>query len=234
MKKMLTLWAALMMVFASVCGALAETDSEITISDHNFGETLQKTLDAGVVIQSLQFYSQPQTSRFVADPVAEQMIWYVSSENAPLTFSARLGQTGFKQVAGHDASTTLYFYYPTLEDAKEMNLKNAVFYAEKNEFFDNGAETFEDLKTRLSSLYGDPVLAETGDEIWGELQMTEYQEYGELLKQLRDNIKTSFAVWNSAENNASIVLVLYSQNGWEYVELDYLDNSADEKILKLN
>ena len=141
-------------------------------------------------------------------------------------------------MAGHDAGTTLHFYFPTKEAADACDIQNAVLYGGGYEFYDdNRTAVFDDLKKKLTIVYGDPAAEFTDPkEFWGKPAHREgmsdedaeriYQETLERCSEL------SFAVWQQSGTDKQVVLVCFQERdgGWGRTYLYYFDTSADALI----
>lgn len=236
MKKVFAFLLAVIMLL-SICSAMADTDKPIQFSGHTFGETLEQSTQ-GARITSIQFYTIPLTTRFLADIVSLELSGMLyPQQEISLVYQANLEQSGPTEVAGHQANASLYFYYPSAEDSADMNLKSGVFYAGAYEFQEDPTGVFNDLKSKLISVYGDPVsVSESGEEIWGKLTFGDNvssDQVSMMLNETKNRFQTSFVVWKSSVNGATVVLEKCNQSGWEYVKLYYIDTSAEEKITGL-
>lgn len=236
MKKLVLIFVALTLLF-SVSVSLADTDKEIQFSGHTFGESFEQSIQ-GERVQEILFDSYPQTSRLLSDPLANRLGWALYGESIPVTYSVNLWQYGPRDVAGHNASARLCFYYTTAEDSDNMNIRSGVFYAGIYDFYEDPDATFNDLKAKLSSVYGDPSAEGTdGEEIWGALtpgqNVSESDWQSNLQNEKQSAAKATIAVWNSSANNASLVLEKVDDNGWAYTRLFYIDTTADAAILSL-
>ena len=245
MKKILGMLLAIWMAIASLGSALADGEmygKDIQFSGHTFGETFL-TARKAAEIDSISFDTgrAARYSRMLADPAASGLSGLIADESdVPYLFSVRTRMRD-QTVAGHRAQTTLYFMYPTQEAAQNFELNSATLYGATYEFYDGSAsDTFQDLKKKLSSVYGTPFAENANtDEVWGALllgrddieQETIDREYQEGLDR---NRPISYVAWKSSTNNGLIMLVNYHENGdWERTSLHYFDLSTDETIVEM-
>ena len=237
-RKIVALLLAAILVL-SCTAALADTEKEIQFSGHTFGETLAdfaKSSRIGWI--SFQDGRQPLVTRRIADPFFNWFTWMVYNQDSPVSYCINVQPDNSQEVAGHQASTNLKFYFPTAEDAAAYDLSKAIFYAGTYEFYDgDAASNFEDLKKKLTSVYGEPTAESSNtDDLWGEMHYSSNyseQDIQNNLEEARKNYDPlNMVLWQSSANGAQIVLVYYAQdNGnWSSARLHYLDPKADEII----
>ena len=144
-------------------------------------------------------------------------------------------------MAGHDAGVVLRFYFPMEEAVTSVDLHKAIFYGGEYNFHDaNKKAAFDDLKQKLTTVYGSPSAEFTDpEEFWGkpvylrgDMSMEDADRtYHEDLENYED---LSYAVWQQSGTDKQIILV-YSRNqgAWEDTSLYYFDTSADALIGQL-
>lgn len=114
------------------------------------------------------------------------------------------------------------FVYPVENGSPVINEAEATFYAGEYEFQDGDAKaTFDDLKKKLTSLYGEPhTVGNSLDDVFGEASIPEdrQQQYAEQLQRY----DPSYAMWVSTGNNAVLVLKLYNEGDFQRTKLDYI------------
>ena len=243
MKKTLVLVLVVGMLIAMFGSASADGtmyDKDIQFSGHTFGETFS-TARKSAAIERIDFDTGrfARYSRILVDPAASGLIVFIAPESVvPFLFSASARE---QTVAGHNAQTTMYFVFPTKEAAQDFELGDATLYGATYDFYEGDASsTYQDLKNKLSSVYGTPFAenADT-DEVWGALilgrtdidQESVDREYQEGLDR---NNPISYVAWKSSTNNGLIMLVNYHENGdWERTRLHYFDLSTDEIIVEM-
>jgi hypothetical protein len=237
-RKIVALLLAAILVL-SCAAALADTDKEIQFSGHTFGETLAdfaKSSRIGWI--SFQDGRQPLVTRRIADPFFSWFTWMVYNQDSPVSYCINVQPDNSQEVAGHQASANMKFYFPTAEDAAAYNLTNAVFYAGTYEFYDgDAANTFEDLKKKLTSVYGEPTAESSNpDDLWGKLpfrsDINEQDAQRSLEEAMNNYNPMNLVLWQSSANGAQVVLVNYMEGGgsWSRTMLHYLDPKADEII----
>ena len=236
MKKTVAILLVLMMALCA-CTALADTDKEIQFNGHTFGETLEQT-SSGAALSYISQNTSPYTPRVLADPIANWLSWAVYGNGAPVTFQAQWYNNGPDQAAGYNVGSTMYYYYPSLEDAAALNLKSAVFYAGAYDFWEGDPQAiYDDLKAKLTTVYGEPSAEGDGDAVFGGPLTASpgNEEYFQAnLEEVRKNFSAySLVSWKSTANNAMAVLVYFIQNDWANTKLYYFDMSAEEKILEI-
>ena len=237
-RKILALLLASILVL-SCTAALADTDKEIQFSGHTFGETFADAAKNSR-ISSIYLYEgrQPLVTRRIADPLFNWFTWMIYNQESPVSFCMSVSQDNSQEVAGHQASTTLRFYFPTAEDAANYDLGKAIFYAGSYEFYDgDAAGNFEDLKKKLTSVYGEPTAESSDpDDLWGKLPFRSdinEQDVKRNLEEAMNNYNPmNLVLWQSSANGAQVVLVYYNEGGgsWSRTLLQYLDPKADEII----
>ena len=236
MKKLLAFLLVLTLVCCA-CAALADTDKEIQFSGHTFGETLEQAMTTAELRYITLSYA-PYTGRIIADPFCNWFGQMIYGRGNAVTIQNEWEVYSSNAVAGHEAYADLYFYYSTAEDAAALNLKSAIFYAGSYGFYDNenSEAIYADLKTKLTTLYGEPFAeGENGDVIFGGPITTadgREETLNDLLQSANENFSSvTMTAWKSSVNNAMVVLAYYNQNDWKNTRLHYIDLGADEKIL---
>ncbi len=236
MKKLFAFLLVLSLVCCA-CAALADTDKEIQFADHTFGETVEQGLATGVV-RSIELNRIPNTPRILVDPIANWNSYAIYGFGNTVTFQIIWEERESKPVGGHESYSYMYYYYPTKEDAAALNLRSGIFYAGYYGFYDNGnaKDTYNDLRTKLATVYGEPFAEGDGDAIFGG-PITYVDRSEEAINNLTEDAKrqiqeVSIAAWKSSVNNAMVALVCFNQNGWEQTGIYYIDLDAEAKMLE--
>lgn len=225
MKKILSLVLTLMLLGAS---AAAENlyEKEIQFAEFTFGMTFEQ-VRSQVWVDSIEFRRNPKPTRLVGDALSEVYSIVYDELSVAAQFSARLQE---RDVAGHRAQVHMYFTYPD----SARNDSQAVFYAGTYMFYENGKSTFEDLKAKLSTIYGTPWM-ETNDAeaIWGPMPWDgeEGQEWRQNeWNQMKERYQPiQYVVWKSSANGAMLVLKSMRMFGdTDVAEVDYLWPEADK------
>ena len=233
-KRVISMLMAAMLLLVCAGPAWADTDKEIQFTGHTFGETFSEAAQI-VWINTVEFEKKPKTTRAIADPVYARAYFgmYNDSPVGYCFFSRVDGQ----KVAGHNAGIVLRFYFPTEEAAVTRDVDHALFYGGAYEFYDeNKKATFDDLKQKLTSLYGSPSAEFTNPaEFWGKpahrKSMSDEEAEQHYQNDLNNFSDLSCVVWRQSGTDRQLVLVYYrTQDGWEETSLSYLDASADALI----
>lgn len=189
-----------------------------------YGDTFSN-IRSGERIINLQFKTDMLSPRNLAEVSTRLAEWSQVSDTQPVCFAA--GISG-REVAGYWCSPSLFFVYPVENGTPVINEAEATFYAGEYEFQDGDAKAiFDDLKQKLTQLYGEPHTAGNSlDGVFGEASIPEdrQQEYDEMVK----SYDTSYVVWVSSANNAVLVLKLYNDYGFKRTKLDYISLDAVE------
>lgn len=233
-------WILCLCMGLSVRMACADTDKEIQLSGHTFGETMAQAIQ-GRSVGSIHFNS-PFTSRLIADPLTEEISTFIIGYGErKITYDVRLEERdGPNIIAGYQGVLSLYYYFPSLEDSEKLNLMDGIFYAGDYIFYNDAPKIYEDLKVKLTSVYGEPIPETTnGDDIWGPASESEDllsgKGYVAQLEQLKSDYNgTKMTAWKSSANSGMIVLTLICCRGQTYTSLMYADTAADKIILELN
>lgn len=136
-------------------------------------------------------------------------------------------------IAGHNGNPTFVFMYDTPEAAAEKKLSAGKLVAGKYEFMeDNMKSLYEDLKSKLTSLYGAPFADTTNsDEIWGPVDLPEVE--ADMIKSMKKQFeKSKYTVWKNTANDRMIILTFWDQ-GNQSAELVYFDLSAEDALEKM-
>ena len=239
MKRILAVLAAAVLLCSGA--ALADTEKEILFSGTAFGETLEQHLQRGTEVADIQFCNTPQPTRFIVDPAAAMIRWMGGfQEGCAGCFEAGVSMYGPENIGGHNAKRRMWYYYPTAEDYAQMNLKNGIFYGGTYVFEGDPdpAATFEDLKEKLTTIYGKPSAeGADADAIWGPVSLPEdidRDRAEESLAEGRRQFSVSYVFWRSRANGAELVLArIGDPNMGEYVSLYYVDPKYDAVIMDL-
>ena len=167
-KRIISMLAAAMLLLVCAVPVWADTDKDIQFSGYTFGETFLEAAQKNW-INTVEFQRKPQTSRVIADPVYANASWLMYGDSpVGYCFFSRLGSV--QMVAGHEAGVVLRFYFPTKEAAAACEVQNAVFYGGEYELLDqNKKAAFDDLKQKLTTVYGSPSAEFTDpEEFWGK------------------------------------------------------------------
>ena len=227
MKKFISMLLILAMLLPCTLAAAdgVMTDKAINFAEFAYGDTfgnIRKNLKAGAI----DFKYGAYTSRCLADAIDTLPDYSRRDENVAPCFRVR--EEGQRKVAGHHAGTYLWFVYP---DSNLTDENNAVFYAGDYEFdtYDSDARSiFEDLKGKLSQLYGEPFYAGNNISVaMGEIVPDEIDRYNNDL----ERYQPEYVVWKSSANNATVVLKFFKQHGdWERTLLSYISDIADATL----
>lgn len=227
MKKLLAilLTAALLLLSVPAWAEGNTTDKPITFAEFNFGDTFN-TIRNGQYLRNINFQRGLYSPRVLADAIPYVGDWCRVSDTLPACFTAE--PDGGRAVAGHNCMVSLWFAYPVENGASVIDENAATFYAGEYNFFDdNGAATFDDLKQKLSQLYGAPYMQGNNlDAVLGELALPDegmknsYQEQNQ-------RCQPNYVVWKSSANNAVLVLKSYTEDGSsEFTKLNYISLDA--------
>lgn len=237
-KRVISMLAAIMLLLVCAVPVWADTDKEIQFTGHTFGESFLEAMQNGW-INTIEFQHTPKASRDIVDPTYREVSWGLYSDSqVPYCFFSRADS---QEVAGHYAGIVLRFYFPTEEAVSSLDLQKAIFYGGEYEFYEEDQKgIFDDLKQKLTSVYGDPSAEFTNpEEYWGKptsLQKNVSEE--DFNRNYQERIKSyaelSFVVWRQSGTDRQIILS-YSRNqdGGDRTCLYYLDASADDTILQL-
>lgn len=228
--------AALIMAAMLLCApaALAEGDmydGEITFAEYTFGDTYENIRAMGFVA-SKQYYRGGCSSRFLADSYLEAADLLRSGYVAPCCFKANVGRN--IKVAGYDCSTSLWFVYPVVDGEMVWDDNAAIMYCGEYGFWDDHKNKYNDLKGKLTQVYGEPF-AVTDDiyELYEPLDVSEGIMAD--INRTRGEFTGEYSVWKSSVNNVMIVLRhVKSVHGFEEVNIRYIDLDADEIFDTLN
>lgn len=226
MKKFVALLLCLVLLCSA--SALAEnlTDKPINFAEFTFGQTLQQ-VRSSVWVESLSFSKRILPTRMIGDINRDWSGILYEDTSDTVRISARLPE---REIAGHRGSVELHFTFPGASRADN----DAVLYAGIYSFYENAAGTFEDLKTKLTKLYGEPwKLATSSDEIWGPMEFSENDEWrkNEWTNARQRMQNTQYVVWKSSANGGMMVLKYFNEEGsWERSELCYLWPEADQYL----
>lgn len=224
MKRALALMLALILMLPCALAAAdgAMTDKAINFAEFSFGDTFGNIRN-NVKIGSLDFKYGVYTSRCIADAI-DTLPDYVQ-HNRDLAPCFRVRFDGDRKVASYDATPYMWFAYPTDHYTAD---NDAVFYAGEYEFqlFDKDpVDIFNDLKEKLTTLYGEPFYA--GNDISVPMGVFEVEDINRYTEDTQ-NMQPEYAVWKSSANNTVVVLKKYTQYGnWNQVRLAYISDVAD-------
>lgn len=224
MKKLLAILLATTMLLMAV-PVFAEgntTDKAITFLNFNYGDTFSN-IRSSERIYDLQFKTEMLSPRNLAEAFRSVAEWSQISDTQPVCFEARISG---REVAGYWSNLSLFFVYPVENGSPVINEAEATFYAGEYEFQDGDAKAiFDDLKQKLTSLYGEPhTIGNSVDGVFGEASIPEdrQQEYAEQLQRY----DPSYAIWVSTANNAVLVLKVYNDGDFQRTKLDYISLDA--------
>lgn len=232
MKKLLAILLATTMLLMAV-PAFAEgntTDKAITFLNFNFGDTFNN-IRSSERIYSIQFKTEMLSPRNLAEAFWRVAEWSQVSDTLPVCFSASFSG---RDVAGYWCNPSLFFVYPVENGSSVINEAEATFYAGVYEFQgDDAKATFDDLKQKLTSLYGEPhTVSNSLDGVFGEASIPEnrQQEYAEQV----EYYAPSYVVWVSTANNAVLVLKHYNEGSdFSRTKLDYISLDAVEVFAQI-
>lgn len=237
MKKLLAILLATTMLLMAI-PAFAKgdtTDKPITFAEFNFGDTFG-TIRSNQYLRNINFQRGIFSPRHLADVTSFYLgDWSRVSETSPTCFYS--DTEGGRKVAGHDCEASLWFVYPVENGACVVDESSATFYAGEYRFFDDKAKaTFDDLKKKLTQLYGKPYSEDDSlDDALGEITVSE-DHLKEAYKEQQQRYDAKYVVWKSSANNAALVLKIYKQDGdreWTkltYVSLDAADTFAQIEV----
>jgi len=205
-------------------GALAENlyAADIQFAEFTFGMNFG-AVRAQSWVETVDFSKYVRPTRLIGDALSEVYTIAAEELSGAAHFSARLPE---REVAGHCGQVHMYFTYPG--NSREMD--EAVFYAGSYMFYENALNVFDDLKTKLASLYGTPWMEATdADEIWGPLPFAD-EWLGNEWNQLKERYQpTNYVVWKSSANGAMLVLKSMRMYGdMDVTEVCYLWPEADQ------
>ncbi len=225
MKKLLALILSVVLL-CSVSTAMAEnlTDKPINFAEFTFGQTLGQ-VRATIWVESISFFKRIKPTRILSD-ICRDFDGILYDELGDSAYiSVRLPE---REIAGHRGSVEMYFTYPSTSRADN----DAVLYAGVYNFFEHADSTFNDLKTKLTTLYGAPwAEGSNAADIFGAFTFDEDQqwrrdEWSNLTARMQD---AQYVVWKSSANGGMMVLKYYNENGdWARAELCYLWPEADQ------
>lgn len=225
MKKLLALVLSLMLL-CSASAAMAEnlTDKSISFAEFTFGQSLEQ-VRATTWVEQIFFSKRIKPTRILAD-VCRDFDGILYDDLGDATYlSIRLPE---REIAGHRGSVEMYFTYP---DASRAD-NDAIFYAGIYQFYDQAEGTFNDLKTKLTTLYGTPWAEDTNAaDIFGAFEFDEEQQWrrDEWNNHQSRMQGTQYVVWKSSANGGMMVLKFFNENGdWARAELCYLWPEADQ------
>ena len=235
MKKCIALVLSLVLLMtcaASLADNLVEKD--IQFGDYTFGMSFADAKNVAGFNSVRIDYQIPYVSRVISDPQFMNAAWmaYQTRDFCPSFVATANG----KQVAGHDASITLYFRFPTAGDAQDYNISSGIFYAGTYDVYDmDNTSPYDDLKTKLTSVYGEPFMeTEDANELWGEIvyvyDQPGYDPYADAAQMYTDK---KFSVWKSSANNVMVVLMACNNSGWNQTQISYIDLSAEDLLTSL-
>lgn len=227
MKKLLAILLATTMLLMAI-PALAEgntTDKAITFMNFNYGDTFGN-IRSSERIYTIGFKTEMLSPRNLAEAFWRVAEWSQVSDTQPVCFDAMLSG---HEVAGYRCNPLLFFVYPVENGRSVINEAEATFYAGEYEFQDGDAKAiFDDLKQKLTSLYGEPhTVGNSLDAVFGEASIPEdrQQEYAELM----EYYDPSYVMWVSTANNAVLVLKHYNEGSdFSRTKLDYISLDAVE------
>lgn len=218
MKKMVALLLSLLVLCASAA-ALAEGsfyENPIQFAEFTFGDTFQNVRNTQF-IRTIDFKRSAFSPRFLAEASNYFAEWSGERSDSAVCFSANLEE--MREVAGHESSVTLWFVYP-YANAPEHE---ATLYGGEYEFWEDNAQArFEDLRQKLTKVYGDPY-AQCGDlsEVFGALPISD--DMITMYNEEAQRYNAEYVVWQSSANHTAVVLKKYAEGGdWERVKLAYL------------
>ncbi len=236
-KRVISLLAAAMLLLVCAGPVWADTDKDIQFTGFVFGETFAEASQE-IWINSVEFERKPRTARATADPVysdARNRLY----DDSQVGYCFRCSIDG-QDTAGHYAGRALYFHFATPEAANAREIDTAVLYGGVYEFYDdNKKAVFDDLKQKLTSVYGSPSAEFTApEEFWGKPAHREGMEDEEAERIYQEELERykeiSFVVWQQSGADKQLVLVYFcNQDNWENTRLYYLDTSADALIMQM-
>ncbi len=234
-KRVVSMLAAAMLLLVCAVPVWADTDKEIQFNGHTFGETFSDAARK-TWINTVEFERKPKTARGIGDPAYSDSLWGLYSADFQACFFSRVdGQ----KVAGHDAEVVLHFCFPTSEAAAAYDVQNAVFYGGEYEFHVSNKAVFDDLKQKLSTVYGGPSAEFTNPmDFWGKPAHREDLSDEEAERIYQENLEKYnelfFVVWQQSGTDKLLILVYsYNQDNFERTRLYYFDSSADALIEQL-
>ncbi len=228
MRKVLALILCLLMLPLALCRAEgALYDGDIQFAGLSYGATFGE-VRASNYVRSIEFNRYPRPTRMIGDSAGRYVNMYGEYPD-PQGFSARMEG---RQVAGHQAEVEAYFTYQT-ENGPVTEDNRAILYAGAYIFYEEeGQRVFDDLRGKLTSLYGEPFAEGTSLDCWGELETPEDKEWAKNdYAEAMDRTHGTYVMWQSV-SGAQVVLKLSAPYGdMFYAEVDYLFPQADEAIL---
>lgn len=212
-----------LLVSASACFAEA-TDKPIAFAEFSFGDTFEN-IRSNMFIRSAEFKRVAYTPRALADAFNFIVEWNGGNSMSPVCFVATPDEG--REVAGYRCELKMWFAYPAGDGQSVQEEKAAKMYAGEYYFHETIDGMFDDLKGKLTQVYGEPD-AVTNDltEALGEMQISEDMKnsYNEEIARYAP----TYAVWKSTANNTAVVLKTYKEGGdWERVKISYLDLNAE-------
>jgi len=225
MKKLLSI---LMVLILLCCASVAIAENlysqEIQFAEFKFGDTYDQ-IRSKVWVRSAEYSQRIMPTRVIADAANEISGILFHEMGAAGHFYVNLND---RQVAGHnEAQTRLYFTYK--DDGRTDG--EAILYAGVYTFFNNEKAVYDDLKTKLTRVYGTPwATGEDAEDIWGPLDYGEEgeghrNEWKEYTQRTKPN---EYTVWRSSVNNVEVVLKFFMKYDLPSVEIDYLWKDADQ------
>lgn len=190
---------ALALVISSItCATVwAETDKEILFRDISWGITYSEACD---LMPEFDWYTMyfDMMKTYSVDEIIYGDYEGIDFENSGINMTAIPFYNKEISVAGYTTSNiNLYFSFPVINGIMEQDENNSIFYGARYEFEpENTDAMYDDLKTKLSSLYGNPI--------------KEYNETDYL------DIETTITVWEGANNT---YVSLYADDVVDEVEL---------------
>lgn len=198
MRKKIFLSAIMISTFLSI-NVLAEerSEKEILFRDIPWGITYAEACDLMPEFDwyTMYFYMMKTYS---VDEIIYGDYEGIDFENSGINMTAIPFYNKETSVAGYTTSNIdLYFSFPVINGIMAQDENNSIFYGARYEFEpENTDDMYDDLKTKLSSLYGNPI--------------KEYSEADYL------DIETTITVWEGANNT---YVSLYADDVFDEVEL---------------
>jgi len=220
LKKIIAILLTLVMfVSASVCLAEA-TDKPITFAEFSFGDTFGN-IRSNMFMRSAEFKRAAYTPREVADVLNFFVDWGNENSTANICFLAT--PDGSREVAGYRCDLKMWFAYPAVDGQPIQEENEAILYAGEYYFHESTDGMFDDLKDKLTQVYGEPdAVTDNLDEALGEIMINAdaRNNYNEEVARYAP----TYVVWKSTANNAAVVLKTYKEGGdWERVKISYLN-----------